>query len=236
MSFITSVLILVLAMLIQAFLQLNPSVFAIFYHNALGKKSPKVADNLSLYFFFGIEVFCAIVFLSIYFLLSTIFTYFPYFMTNIFPWIMSGIFMALAIVSFFWYFRTGHNCKKTTKLFISRSLAHHLTTCAEKVTTRSDAFLLGAFIGIIELGFTLPLYIICTFQIIYFTELSSFLIIILYIFSALLPLFIIHAIFLSHHNLANIQRFRIRKKPLFRITISLSFLIIAILTLISGII
>ena len=61
MSFFISVIILVLAMLIQVSMQLTPGTFALFYHYALGKNSRTKADNLSLYFTLGVITFMAIV-------------------------------------------------------------------------------------------------------------------------------------------------------------------------------
>lgn len=217
-------------MLIQAFLQLTPGIFSIFYHSALAKHSDKKADDLSLYFILGVEFFFATIFMALFLPVSFLFT-FQDFMSELFPWLMSGILGALSVASFFYYFRN-----KETTLFISRRVAKNLTLRAEKVKNRSDAFLLGFFSGVPELLFTLPLIIISLVQGLESIALPTFPIIILYIISATLPLFLIRAFYRGGLNLADIEKLRVKNQPFFRLTITLSFLFLMILVIISGII
>lgn len=229
MSVLTSLIILFLAMLIQAFLQLTPAIFTLFYHSALAKTSEKKADDLSLSFILGVEVFHAIIFLSVFSIISWAISS-PHFETEILNWILAGIFGALSVASFFYYFRS-----RGTELFIPRKIAKNLSTRAKNLKTRSDAWILGFFAGVPELLFTLPLFMICSLTALKFAGLSTPTIIILYILVATVPLFILRALFRGGLNLADIQRLRVKNKSFFRLTITLGYLFLAFLIIANGV-
>lgn len=234
MSFFASLIIILLAMLIQGFLELSPGLFACFYHYALGKTSFKKADDRSLSFILGVEIFTATVFLITYLAVS-FFAIKKDFMNTTFLWIMAGIFLVEAIISFFFYFRRGKKASKnSTELFVTRHVAKALVRHAETAKNRSDTILLGFITCALELFFTLPLYIICSVEILNISATSSFVFIIAYIIIATVPLFAIRTFFRTGHNLAEIQRFRVKKKLPTRLIISLSFLAISIVTFITG--
>lgn len=221
-----SVGIVFLVLLIQTFLQLIPGLFAIFYHNTSAKKSVKKADDLSLNFLAGVEIFAATIFVSIYIIFSVLYLHFPDFFTQIFPWMLAGILFALSVIVFLIYYRPR---QKSTALFISRRHATKLITHAESVKTRTDAFALGAFSGVLELWLTIPLCITCIMLTILTLDLNTWPIIILYILCGLLPLFFIHALYHAGHNLASLERLRIKNKPLVRLVLSLSYLFLSLL-------
>lgn len=219
--------IVILAMLIVASLQLVPGVFALFYHYALGKYSKKRASILSLYFILGTETIAACLFLSCFYLTYVFFFGFARPETSFFAYFMAGILIALAIMSFFFYFRRGSG----TKLFISRNTARALDLNAKNVKTRSDAFLLGALAGTYELIFTLPLYLLTSIEIMemnaeYF---SSNILTILYIIVPTIPLFFIRWRYQTGHNLADVMKSRTRDKIFTRFILAFSFFILAIL-------
>lgn len=221
-------------MLIQAFLQTSPSVFAIFYHHNLSKTSKKKADDRSLSFIFGVEIVIAIVFLATYFAITFLFPE-KFFLNQTFLFIMSGIFFIECIFILFFYFRIGKKFKKTTELFIPRRIAKKIIYLAKHTKKRTDAIILGAITVLIELAFTLPIMIISSISILNLSPRFGFIFIIAYIIIATLPLFTLRTIFYRSHNLANIQRFRVKNKMLFRLIISTSYLALAIITLILGV-
>ncbi len=234
MSFFTSIGIFLTALLIQAFLQLNPSVFAIFYHSAIAKKSPKRADDSSLSFILGNEIFNAATFIIVFLIVSLI-TTFESSVNHIFLWIMAGIFLAESILMIFFYFKPGRASVTGTKLFISRSIARHLTYRAEHIKNRSDAIILGIITPSLELLFTLPLFIISSVAIIRATTTCAPYII-LYILVATVPLFAIRTYFHMGYNLANLQRLRIKLKPHFKFILCLAYFLLALLTIYLGVI
>ncbi len=222
--------ILILATLIQASLQLVPSIFMVFYHYASGKKSRAKADDLTLSFVLGAETFNTLLFLLLYTVYYTIFYNIDNLNTSLFSWIMAGIFLALALASFFFYFRKS----KGTELFVSRKIAKNLTFRAKNVKTRGDAFALGCFSGTAELIFTLPLYIIVIVisNIIDFAPRS--LLLFLFIASITIPLFSIHLSYRSGNNLAEIQRHRVQNKLFFRFIIPIAYILLAVATINMG--
>ena len=233
MSVFTSLGIVLLSMLIQGFLQTSPGVFAVFYHHALAKTTFKKADDRSLSFVLGVEIATAIIFLTIYFIIT-------FFATGdalehpIFIGIMSGILILEALFMGFFYFRTGKKFKKSTALFLSRNLAKNFLFKAEHTKHRTDAIMLGISTTIIELLFTLPLFILSSISILNLSPRFGFVFIIAYIIIATLPLFTIRTLFRTHRNLAEIQRFRVKNKLFFRLVLAASYLILAIIVFISG--
>lgn len=216
-------------MLIQAFLQLTPGIFSLFYHSALAKTSDKKADDLSLSFILGTEIFNTIIFLSIFSVIAYLIS-FPDFINGIFIWILAGTLGALSVASFLYYFR-----KSGTALFIPRKIAHSLTLRARNAKTRTDAITLGFFSGVMELFFTIPLFIICS--LVSLQNLAIFpseSVLILYIIVATIPLFTLRTFFRGNLNLADIQRLRTKNKSFFRLTITLGYLLLAILAIILG--
>lgn len=214
-------------MLIMASLQLQPGIFALFYHYASGKYSKARTSDITLFFILGAETAAACLFLCSYYIANLLFLYQFRPETSFFAWIIVGVLIALAIMSLFCYFRPGPG----TQLFISRRCAKNLDLHAKNAKSRSDAFVLGAFSGVCELPFTLPLYIITSIEIIEMTVefFPSHLLTLLYIIIPAIPLFIIRWRFKAGHNLADIQKTRVKDKIFTRIILSFSYLAITIL-------
>lgn len=239
MSVFASLTIIVLAMLIQSFLELSPGVFACFYHHALGKVPAKKADDRSLSFILGVEICVAVVFLATYIVVN-FFIVKCGLKSPIFFWVMSGVFFLEAIIAFFFYYRPARlikpkkSAKNSTALFIPRPLAKSLIYHAENAKNRSGAITLGFITCALELIFTLPLYIIASVSIFYAPISANFLFIIIYIIVATLPLFIIRTLFRTNHNLVEIQRIRIKKKLPTKLVLFFGFLALSIITLITG--
>ena len=214
-------------MLIMASLQLQPGVFALFYHYASGKYPKARTSDITLFFILGAETAAACLFLCSYYIANLLFLYQFRPETSFFAWIIVGILIALAIISLFCYFRL----EPGTQLFISRKCAKNLDLHAKNTRSRSDAFALGAFSSVCELPFTLPLFIITSIEIIEMTVkfFPSHLLTLLYIIVPAIPLFIVRWRFKTGHNLADIQKSRVKDKNFTRFILGISYLTIAIL-------
>jgi hypothetical protein len=235
MSIFTSLGILILAMLIQGFLQTSPSIFAIFYHYTSGKTSAKKADDQSLSFILGVEIATAVMFLATYFIITFLAAE-RIILSSVFLWIMSGIFIILGIITFFFYFRPGKKNRQATTLFVSRLMAKNFIYHISHNKNRTDTIILGFLSSITEVIFTLPLFIISSIEIISLSPRFNFIFIIAYIVAATIPLFAIRISFRTGHNLAEIQRLRIKRKMFFRFIISAGYVGLAILTFLSGVV
>ena len=200
-------------------MQLSPGVFLLFCHH-------RKPHNFSLYYVLGAESFFTLLWLF------TLLILLPSFSPIIF-WILGSILIIESTVCLFFYYRKGPG----TALFISRPLAKSLDLRAKNTKKRSDAFLLGFSSNIPELVFTLPLYLIANLVL---PSLSSVLpyaaYIMIFILIAILPLFIIYALYRTDHNLAEIERLRVKSKPFVRLFLFFGFLALAILTISLGVI
>ena len=231
MSILTSLGIIVLAMLIMAFLQLVPGVFSLLLHYTSGKYSKLKASDLSVFFILGAETFSVLILLFFYVVLSNSPTLYWIIGSPIFRWVMAGIIVALGVLILVLYFRR----RSKTELFISRRLASCLKTKAMNIKTRSDAFALGFTAAIPELIFTLPLYLLVVIEIMQIgsTTINRSVMIILFAIISILPLLILHGASATGRTLADTLRFRTRNQLFFRIGLGIFYFLIAIL-IISG--
>lgn len=227
MSVFASLGIVILAMLIMASMQLSSSVFLLFYHHALGKKSKSDVSFLTLFYFLGVEIISAVLFLSCYLLANVCFLFCTNPENTLLAWIMTGVLIALSITFFFLYFKS----KKTTEIFIPHKFSETLLINTAKINKASDAFALGAMSTIGEFIFTIPLYILTSIEIIELGDKypAADLLTILYILTPIIPIFIVYIKFRLGQNLAEIQRHRIKNINFTRFIVSLSFLTIAII-------
>lgn len=228
MSVFVSVGIIVLAMLTIASLQLIPSVFILFHHYALGKYSKKKASIMATFFILGTETVSACLFLSSYYLVNFFFLNHTRPEESIFVWLGIILLIILSFVSLLFYFKPE---KQSTRLYIPNTFANTLAHNAKTAKNNSDAFILGALSNTCELLFTFPLYILTAIEI---TEmqgeyLANDLLTLLYIISPTIPLLFIKFRFTSGHNLAEIQRNRIKDKPFVKFILSISYLTTAVL-------
>ena len=229
MSFFTSLIIVILATLIQGLMQLPAGIFSIFYHRALGKKSQKNLPANTLFFVLGTLVFnLTIITILCIFIFSAYHYTKPNY--NLLSWIKTGILFAESVLSLFFYYRG----KGTTELFISRTTAKSLKNEAEKVKTRFDAFVLGFMAGIPELFFTLPLYITVIVNLINISVAWRTAVMACFLIANILPLFSVCFSFRTGHNLAEITKFRLRIKPFIRVFLCASYLLLAIFTLLGA--
>ncbi len=226
MSIFISVIILILVALIQFSMQLLPGIFLLFYHYALGKKSRKKADDLSIFFILGAETLVTIIWC---FVLSVVLPI----TSQIVFWIIAGILVIESTASIFFYYRKSPG----TELFISRSVAKAFEARAKNIKNRSDAFMLGLLSSIPELVFTLPLYFLASIILPSIgLVFSSAIYILIYMLLAVTPLFIIHVLYRTDHHLPDIERLRIKLKPFIRFFLFVGFLLLALLIINFGVI
>lgn len=229
MNILTGVGILLLSMLIIGFLQLRPSILMIFLHYASAKYSKMRTSDLALFYIFGVEFFVASGFILLYYITTISLQLLPDIGMTIIYYILLIVLLIIGISFPFLYFRRGAG----TRLFISRKIAASLTERAKKTKTRSDAFMLGFSAGLPELVLTIPLYLLSTIIIADLSEYAAARagIIILFIMVAVLPLFIIRALFAHHYNLANIQMFREKNKTFYCLMLCVMYILTAAMVL-----
>ena len=222
MSYILSVIFFLLSMVIFCFTQISSGLFSIFYHFRLAKTSKKQADDAALSYILGTEIFATAIWLVTY---ITIFCLNFDSISPIFLWLMAGICLADAVIILIFYFCRN---KSQTTTFISRRIANNLINNAMKTKSRSDAIILGFVSCLPDFIFTLPIYIVCSTFLQSENAIPRAVIIILAVIISVIPHFVIRTFFQTDHNLAEIQRFRIKLKPHFRFMLFLAYIAAAL--------
>lgn len=209
-------------MVIFCFLQISSGLFSIFYHFRLAKTSKKQADDAALSYILGTEIFATAIWLIAY---ITIFCLNFDSISPVFLWLMTGICLADAVIILIFYFS---RTKSQTTTFISRRVANTLINNAMNTKSRSDAIMLGFVSCLPDFIFTLPIYIVGATFLQTENALPRAFIIILAVVVSVIPHFVIRTFFQTDHNLAEIQRFRIKLKPHFRFMLFLAYIAIAL--------
>ena len=224
MDVFTPLGIVIMSTLILAFLQLESGIFALFSHYARGKFSREKRARLTTFYMLGVETVVAFLFICSLLFVNLVFMYIFRPETSFLLWILVGILFALAIVSLVCYFRPGPG----TQLFIPRKAAETLRRYARETDKRSDAFTLAS---VLELPFTLPLFLISAISIIELTTawFPFLFLALLIILMPLLPLSLIRFKYRAGYNLADIMRARVQAKPLVRLLLCFAYTAIAVL-------
>ena len=227
MDVFTPLGIVLMSMLILAFLQLEPGIFALFSHYARGKFPAQKRALLTTFYMLGAETIAAILFICCLLFVNLLFYYVFRPENSFLIWIAAGILFALALVCLLCYYRPGAG----SQLFIPRHAADALRHYAHHANSRSDAFALGALTGILEIPFTLPLFAISAISIIelataWFPNLFLGLFVIL---APLLPLVIIRLKYRAGYHLADFMRARVRAKSFVRLLLCFAYTALAVL-------
>lgn len=233
MDVLTSLGILILSMLIIAFLQFIPGTLSLFSHYAIGKYSKNKAIDLASFFIFGVEIAYFIFMSTTIFIIQNLTLYFDL-TASLLAWITSGILLSFSIIMGFLYFRKGTGTRLCFSSHFKNALIHKI----KKTKNHSDAFILGVISTLPELIFTIPIYVVSSYQILKISDSPyvSTAIVIAFTFITLTPLLIIHNYFVNDHNLAEVQKSRTKNKAFFRCLISFLYFLLAILIILPRII
>ena len=225
MNVLTSVGILLLLTLILAFLQMVPGIFMLISHYASGKFSRRKASDLALFFILGVESGVVFFLVAVYAMLSALSLTNLNFDNGVLSWMMVGILVALGVMFPIYYYRRGEG----TQTFISRKFARQIHNKAENVKLRTDALVLGFSALIPELIFTMPLLIVADIEIMRAgeTTLARAGLMMAVALMAILPLIVMHALFGSGWNAAELERSRVKMKKCLKFLIPLLYILIA---------
>ena len=233
MSVFTPIGILLFGSLIVAFSGLTSGVFLILFHSLLGRMSRRRASDFALFYIFGVEITLTLILFLLYLIFNVSLSFSTIYNSDIFNWILAGLFVLLGILYPAFYFRSGRG----TKLFISRSTAEHFRRKADSVKSRSDAFMLGLCSLIPDLLFTAPALVVIALTITHlgFTPPARAGLLLLFVLISICPLLLLHLCFTSGRNLADLLRFRFKNKNFFRLLVTLFYFLIALLIILRNI-
>ena len=214
--------IIVISGLITACLQVSLSALLLLYHASIGKNIRVKTKKLASSFISGVT-------LMNFLLLGTAI----FLITSLAPGgtlprlafiILFSILIVLALLAWLFYYKR----KGTTELWLPRKLARYIDTRAKATNDISEAFSLGLLVPLAEIVLTLPLIILSADAILHLDTIYQAIGLVVYTLFGSLPLIIMRIVIRKGHNVAEVQRWRLRNKTFFRIFTGAGFAIFAI--------
>ncbi len=207
----------VLAAAIQATLQLGLAALLLLYHASLSKHVRKKTKRLVSSYIAGMGF---LVFLS---LGTIIFILDRYFNKALYPEelvIVISMLVALAIASWFFYYRRG----KTTELWLPRNVARYIDGRAKLTNSNAEAFSLGMLTTFAEMPFSIILLVVAANSILKLPLLHQIIAVAVYALITVIPSIVLRLVIRRGKNVVAVQRWRVKNKMFFRILTGAGFL------------
>jgi len=208
-----------LAAVIHATLQLSLGALLLLYHASLGKHVRKKTRFLVDSYISGMGT---LVFLG---LAATIFVLDRYFEEPLYIEelvIVVGMLVALAIATWFFYYRRG----KSTELWLPRSVARFIDKRAKMTNSNTEAFSLGALTSLAEMPFTIVLFVVAANSVLALPHLYQILAVAMYTIITIIPPIVLRFAIRKGQTVVDIQRWRVKHKLFFRLLTGAGFLVL----------
>ena len=192
-----------LAAVIHATLQLSLGALLLLYHASLGKHVRKKTRFLVDSYISGMGM---LVFLG---LAATIFVLDRYFEKPLYIEelvIVVGMLVALAIATWFFYYRRG----KSTELWLPRSVARFIDKRAKTTNSNTEAFSLGVLTSLAEMPFTIVLFVVAANSILVLPHLYQILAVAMYTIITIVPPIVLRFAIRKGQTVVDIQRWRVK--------------------------
>lgn len=209
-----------LAAVIHATLQLELGALLLLYHSSIGKHVRKKTKYLVSSYIAGIGT---LILLS---LAAVAFAFDRYFGKALYSEelvIIVGMLVALAIISWMFYYRRG----RSTELWLPRSVARFIDRRAKTTNSNTEAFSLGLLTSLAEMPFALVLLVVAANSILQLPHLHQLIAVALYTIVAISPSVILRLAIRKGQTVVDIQRWRVKHKTFFRILTGVGFLVLA---------
>lgn len=206
-----------LAAVIHATLQLSLGALLLLYHASLGKHVRKKTRFLVDSYISGMGM---LVFLG---LGATIFLLDRYFEKPLYIEelvIVVGMLIALAIATWFFYYRRG----KSTELWLPRSVARFIDKRAKMTNSNTEAFSLGVLTSLAEMPFTIILFVVAANSTLALPMLYQILAVVMYTVITIIPPLVLRFAIRKGQTVVDIQRWRVKHKTFFRLLTGAGFL------------
>lgn len=206
-----------LAAVIHATLQLSLGALLLLYHASLGKHVRKKTRFLVDSYISGMGM---LVFLG---LAATIFVLDRYFEEPLYIEeliIVVGMLIALAIASWFFYYRRG----KSTELWLPRSVARFIDKRAKTTNSNTEAFSLGVLTSLAEMPFTIVLFVVAANSVLVLPHLYQILAVAMYTIITIIPPVVLRIAIRKGQTVVDVQRWRVKHKLFFRLLTGVGFL------------
>lgn len=208
-----------LAAVVHATLQLQLGALLLLYHASLGKHVRKKTRRLVGSYISGIGTLVFAVLATIAFVFDRYFGGALYAEEIV---IVVGMLLALAIASWFFYYRRGHS----TELWLPRTVARFIDRRAKATNSNTEAFSLGMLTSFAEMPFTLILMVVAANSILDLPLLQQLIALAAYTLITLLPLIILRLAIRHGQTVVEIQRWRVKHKTFFRILTGIGFMVL----------
>jgi len=224
MSDFISVAIIVLSAIVHASLQLGLGCLLLLYHESAGKHITNKTRNLIGSFISGVGTIAFLLLATACFVVSN--TFDGALSMQILTAVI-GILIALAIAMWFFYYRRG----TTTELWLPRVITRFINGRAKVTNSDTEAFSLGVMTSFAELPFIIILLLIAGNSVLELEPMYQPLMVAFYTIIVIIPLIILNIVIRTGHNVAQIQKWRIKNKLFIRLVSGLGFLTLGIFIL-----
>lgn len=206
-----------LAAVIHATLQLSLGALLLLYHASLGKHVKRKTRFLVDSYISGMGTLVLMGLATTIFILDRYFEK-PLYIEELI--IVVGMLVALAIATWFFYYRRG----KSTELWLPRSVARFIDRRAKTTNSNTEAFSLGALTSLAEMPFTLVLFVVSANSILALPHLYQILAVAMYTLITIIPSTVLRFAIRKGQTVVDVQRWRVKHKMFFRILTGAGFL------------
>ena len=221
MEGLVDLLVVLLAGLANAGLQLGTGVLLLLYNESLGRKVRKKTRSVTCGFILGVFLF-SILLASTTMLLILLINNHPLVENGLILLSSLAIVMAIMIISLYW--RRGKN----TLLWIPDCVAKYFRKRAGKVDTPAEGMALGMTTVLSELPFSLVLVLIAVNSLLNLPQAVIILALAGYALIAVMPLIIMKMLIKNGTTLAEIQRWRVKNKTFLKIFTAVCYVALAV--------
>lgn len=213
--------VILLAAIVHASLQLELGALVLLYHASLGKHIKKKTKDLVSSYIFGAAMLIILFTSTIIYLIAS-FSYSS--LSTECLAILSAVLLMLAVLIWLFYYRT----KRTTELWIPKSIARYINNRAKKTESNIEAFSLGMLTAFSEMPFSFVLMVIAGNSIVDLPLEWQFPAVLLYAFIAVLPLFTLRFFIRRGSTVVDVQKWRTKNKNFFKVLSGSLFLTLAV--------
>jgi len=212
---------ILLAALVHASLQLGLGALLLLYHASLGKHIKKKTKQLASNYILGVTLLTVLIVSTAAFIIGTITSSSLSVETLA---IIVGILLMLAIIIWFFYYRT----RRSTELWLPKSVARYIGTRAKLTESNTEAFSLGMLSSLAEIPFSIVLMILAGNSILGLPINLQIFAVLLYTFIAILPLFILRFSIRRGNTVVDVQKWRMKNKEFLKVMTGVGFMTLAL--------
>lgn len=221
MEVYVSLSIIILGGLVTASLQLPLGTLLLLYHASLGKNIRKKTKTLASSFISGVTLMNFLLLGTALFLIASLTS------TGVLPdlghVIIFGLLVTLGIIAWSFYYKR----KGSTELWLPRRLAKFIDSRAKLTNDPSEAFSLGLLVPLSEILFALPLLVLAGDAILRLDLLFQAVGLVIFTIFGTVPMLALRLSIRKGHNVAEVQRWRLKNKNFFRFFTGAGFIVLA---------